>query len=62
MEKVNSHSKEEIWENTNISKLRVSYFFRLKQNPCSSENMGKVDFYNTEKVWENTNISNLWIR
>ena len=31
MGKVNSHSKEKIWENTNISKLRVSGIFCLKQ-------------------------------
>ena len=31
MRKVNSHSKEKIWENMNISKLRVSGIFCLKQ-------------------------------
>ena len=31
MRKVNPHRKEKIWENTNISKLRVSGIFCLKQ-------------------------------
>ena len=53
MGKVNSHSKGKIWENRNIPKSRVSYFFRVKQKsmqfpkhgmsefPCYSKSMGK---------------------
>ena len=60
MGKVDSHSKEKIWENTKISKLRFLIFFFFFRNPCSSQNMEKVDFNSTGKVWENTNILNLW--
>ena len=50
MGKVNYHSKEKLWENTNISKLSVSEIFRLKQKPMQFQNMGKVDLHSTEKV------------
>ena len=58
MRKVNSQSKEKIWENTSISKLSVK-FFSVKQKSMQFQNKGKVDFHHTGKVWENTNISNL---
>ena len=51
MGKVNSHSTEKKWENTDISKLKVSYIFLLE----------KVDFRSMRKVWQNANISNLWV-
>ena len=44
MGKVNSHSKEKIWENTNISKLSVSEIFRLKQKTMQFSKHGKSGF------------------
>ena len=44
MGKVNSHSKEKIWENTNISKLRVSEIFRLMQKSMQFSKHGKIGF------------------
>ena len=44
MGKVNSHSKEKIWENTNISKLSVSEIFRLKQKSMQFPKHGKIGF------------------
>ena len=44
MRKVNSHSKEKIWENTNISKLRVSGIFYLKQKSTQFPTHGKCGF------------------
>ena len=41
MGKVNSHSKGKIWENTNISKLRVSGIFCLKQKSMQFPKYGK---------------------
>ena len=41
MRKVNSHSKEKIWENTSISKLRVSGIFCLKQKSMQFPKYGK---------------------
>ena len=41
MGKVNSHSKEKIWENTNISKLSVSEIFRLMQKSMQFSKHGK---------------------
>ena len=43
MRKVNSHSKEKIWENTNISKLSVSEIFRLKQKSMQFPEHGKSE-------------------
>ena len=54
MGKVNSHSMEKIWENTGISKLRVSYILHLEQNSMQLLKRGKKDFHITKKVWENT--------
>ena len=54
MGKVNFHSKEKIWENTGISKLRVSYIFHLEQNSMQLPKHGKKDFHSTRKVWGNT--------
>ena len=42
--KVNSHSKEKIWENTNISKLSVSEIFRLMQKSMQFPKHGKSGF------------------
>ena len=61
MGKVNSHSKGKIWENTNISKLRVSQIFCMKQKSMHFPKHGKSGFHSTEKAWNNTNISNLWL-
>ena len=44
MRKVNSYSKEKIWENTNISKLRVSEIFYLKQKSMQIPKHGKSKF------------------
>ena len=44
MRKVNSHSKGKIWENTNISKLRVSGIFCLKQKSMQFLTHGKSGF------------------
>ena len=44
MRKVNSHSKEKIWENTSISKLRVSGIFSLKQKSMQFPTHGKSGF------------------
>ena len=44
MRKVNSHSKEKIWENMNISKLRVSGIFCLKQKSMQFPTHGKSGF------------------
>ena len=44
MRKVNSHSKEKIWENTSISKLRVSGIFCLKQKSMQFPTHGKSGF------------------
>ena len=44
MEKVNSHSKGKIWENTNIPKLRVSGIFYLKQKPMQFPTNWKSGF------------------
>ena len=44
MGKVNSHSKEKIWENTNISKLSVSEIFRLMQKSMQFPKHGKSGF------------------
>ena len=41
MRKVNSHSKGKIWENTNISKFRVSGTFCLKQKSMEFPKLGK---------------------
>ena len=44
MGNVNSHSKEKIWENTNITNLRVSYIFQLKQKSKQFPKHGKSKF------------------
>ena len=44
MGKVNSHSKEKIWENTNISKLSVSEIFRLMQKSMQFSKHRKSGF------------------
>ena len=44
MRKVNSHSKEKIWENTNTSRLRVSGIFHLKQKSMQFPTNGKSGF------------------
>ena len=41
MGKVNCHSKGKIWENINISKLRVSGIFCFKQNSIQFPKYGK---------------------
>ena len=41
MGKVNSHRKGKIWESTNISKLRVSGIFCLKQKSMQFLKYGK---------------------
>ena len=47
MAKVNSHSEGKIWENTNISKLRVSGIFCLKQKSMQFPKYGNsgLPFY-----------------
>ena len=52
MRKVNLHSEEKIWEDTNISKLSVSEIFRSMRKSMQFQHMGKVNFHNTEKVRE----------
>ena len=42
MGKVNSHSKGKIWENTNISKLKVCGIFCLKQKSMQFPKYGKI--------------------
>ena len=44
MGKVNSQSKEKIWENTHISKLNVSEIFYLKQKSMQFPKHGKKGF------------------
>ena len=44
MGKVNSHSKEKIWENTNISKLSVSEIFPMIQKSMQFPKHGKSGF------------------
>ena len=44
MRKVNSQSKEKIWENTSISKLSVSEIFCLKQKSMQFPKHGKTGF------------------
>ena len=44
MRKANSHSKKKIWENTSISKLRVSGIFYLKQKSMQFPTHGKSGF------------------
>ena len=62
IEKVNPHSKGNIWENTNISKVKCFWnFCAWNRNPCSSQNIEKLDFHYTGKIWENTNIPKCWI-
>ena len=44
MGKVNSHSNEKLWENTNISNLSVSEIFCLKQKSMQFPKHGKTGF------------------
>ena len=44
MRKMNSQSKEKIWENTSISKLSVSEIFCLKQKSMQFPKHGKTGF------------------
>ena len=44
MRKVNSQSKEKIWESTSISKLRFPEIFRLKQKSMQFPKHGKSGF------------------
>ena len=52
MGKVNSHSKEKIGQNTNISKLSVSEIFRLIQKSIQFPIHGKSGFPLYGKVME----------
>ena len=54
MGKVNSHSKENIWENTGISKSRVSFFLLEAELHAVPKTWKKKDFHSTWKVWGNT--------
>ena len=54
MGKVDFHSTEKVWENTNIPKLWVSQIFWVTQKSIQfKKNREKVDFHSTEKVREN---------
>ena len=44
MGKVNSYSKEKIWENKNISELSVFEIFRLMQKSMQFPKHGKSEF------------------
>ena len=44
MANANSYSEEKIWENTDISKLKVCYIFCLRQKPVYFTKHGKRGF------------------
>ena len=60
------HGRSQLWENTNIAKVWVSYIFCLTYflgniNICNSENMEKVNSHSNGNVWENTFIPKSWV-
>ena len=58
MGKVDFHSRGKVRENTNISKLWVSFIFRLSRSIKISK-YGKSNSHSKRKIWENTHISKL---
>ena len=60
MEKLNSHNKGNVWENTNIPKLCFLHILCEVLIHASPKIWGKkVNSHSKGKIWENINISKL---